>query len=236
MAKHRLDYTEGAVEAAKTVLIELTHLLSEYRDDVVLVGGWIPPLLLTDATETHVGSIDVDLALNHRKLTEAGYQMIGRILDEHGYIQDEAQPFIFRKTVNGLTVQVDFLAGEYGGTGKSRRTQAVLDMRPRKARGCDLASEISPQNVLVKGKSPDGCAMDEVTVRVASLVPFLVMKGMALEDRRKTKDSYDIYFVLRNYPGQKSSLRDANPVSAGKILKPIGTRDEWYSEMLEGRV
>ena len=64
MAKHRLDYTEGAVEAAKTVLIELTHLLSEYRDDIVLVGGWIPPLLLTDATETHVGSIDVDLALN----------------------------------------------------------------------------------------------------------------------------------------------------------------------------
>ena len=35
---------------------------------------------------------------------------------------------------------------------------------------------------------------------------------------------------------QKSSLRDANPVSVGKILKPIGTRDEWYSEMLEGRV
>ncbi len=64
MAKHRLDYTEGAVEAAKTVLIELTHLLSEYRDDIVLVGGWIPPLLLTDATETQVGSIDVDLALN----------------------------------------------------------------------------------------------------------------------------------------------------------------------------
>ena len=35
---------------------------------------------------------------------------------------------------------------------------------------------------------------------------------------------------------QKPSLRDTDPVSVGTILKPIGTRDEWYSETLECRV
>jgi len=35
---------------------------------------------------------------------------------------------------------------------------------------------------------------------------------------------------------QRPSLRETDPVSVGTILKPIGTRDEWYSEMLEGRV
>ena len=35
---------------------------------------------------------------------------------------------------------------------------------------------------------------------------------------------------------RKPSLRDTDPVSVGTILKPIGPRDEWYSEMLEGRV
>jgi hypothetical protein len=35
---------------------------------------------------------------------------------------------------------------------------------------------------------------------------------------------------------RKPSLRDTDPVSVGTILKPIGTRDEWYSEMLEDRV
>ena len=35
---------------------------------------------------------------------------------------------------------------------------------------------------------------------------------------------------------RKPSLRDTDPVSVGTILKPIGTRGEWYSEMLEGRV
>ena len=34
---------------------------------------------------------------------------------------------------------------------------------------------------------------------------------------------------------RKPSLRDTDPVSVGTILKPIGTRGEWYSEMLEGR-
>ncbi len=166
----------------------------------VLVGGWIPELLLAPGAERHVGSIDVDLALNHEGLTEAGYKMIGEILHHHGYEQDARQPFIFRKRVHGQVVQVDFLAGEYGGTGSSHRTQNAMDMRPRKARGCDLAFEIPPEEISLKGKLPDG-ALDEVKVRVASVVPFLVMKGMALEDRRKPKDAYDIYFVLRHYPG-----------------------------------
>jgi len=40
----RRDYTDEAVKAAKSVLIELTHLLGEYRDNIVLIGGWVPEL------------------------------------------------------------------------------------------------------------------------------------------------------------------------------------------------
>ena len=62
-----------------------------------------------------------------------------------GYVQGK-QPFIFHRTVamgdREIIVQVDFLSGEYGGTGKSHRTQRVQDMRPRKARGVDLAFEM----------------------------------------------------------------------------------------------
>lgn len=205
MAGEYLDYTSEAVEAARSALIELTHILGEYRDDMVLVGGWIPELLLPPGEDRHVGSIDVDLALNHKKLTETGYRMIGEMLSRHGYEQDARQPFIFRKRVHGQVVQVDFLAGEYGGTGPGHRTQQALDMHPRKARGCDLAFEIPPQEVPIKGKLPDGI-LDEVSVRVASVVPFLVMKGMALVDRRKPKDAYDIYFVLRHFPGGIDAL------------------------------
>ena len=135
MAGEHLDYTAAAVESARSVLIELTHILGEYREDMVLVGGWTPELLIPRSQERHVGSVDVDIALNHRRLTQAGYRTIGDLLRRHRYVQDRQQPFIFRKTVRGQVVQVDFLAGEYGGTGKSRRTQKAIDMQPRKARG-----------------------------------------------------------------------------------------------------
>ncbi len=33
--------------------------------------------------------------------------------------------------------------------------------------------------------------------------------------------------------GRKPSLRDIEPVSVGRILQPLGTRDQWYDEMRE---
>ncbi len=121
MAVTYKDYSAELVSAAKSVLLELGHLLGEYRDDIVLVGGWVPQLILPQTPKRHVGSIDVDLALNHRHLQEAGYETIQKLLLRRGYEPDPKQPFIFHRTViaNGspINVQIDFLAGEYEGTG-----------------------------------------------------------------------------------------------------------------------
>ncbi|MEO8353240.1 MAG: hypothetical protein ABI680_16045 [Chthoniobacteraceae bacterium] len=32
---------------------------------------------------------------------------------------------------------------------------------------------------------------------------------------------------------RKTSLRDIEPVSIGRILQPLGTREQWYDEMRE---
>ncbi|MBI2605275.1 MAG: nucleotidyl transferase AbiEii/AbiGii toxin family protein [Deltaproteobacteria bacterium] len=202
MGVNRTDYNTEAVAAAKSVLIELVHLLGEYRDHFVVIGGWVPELLLPAATSPHVGSIDVDIALNHRKFAQDGYKMVQEILLSRGYELGK-QPFIFFRPVKLgdriIKVEVDLLAGEYGGTGKNHRTQKVQDVRPRKARGCDLAFELF-REINVEGEIPGG-GTDSVTVRVASIVPFLVMKGMALHDRIKEKDAWDIYYCVKNYPG-----------------------------------
>jgi hypothetical protein len=200
----RRDYTQEAVDAAKSVMLELTHLLGEYRDDIVVIGGWVPDLLFGVAADPHVGSTDVDLALDHRKLGEAGYRTIRQLLEGRGYEQDKRQPFIYHRDVGGIDVEVDLLAGEYAGTGRAHRTQRVQDVLPRKARGCDLAFD-EPTEVRVEGSLPDG-GLDAATVRVASVVPFIVMKGMALVDRLKEKDAYDIYYCVRRYPGGVGAL------------------------------
>ena len=183
-------------------MLELVRILGEYREEIVLVGGWIPSLILPqpdDPSEQHCGSLDVDLALNHQKIPAAGYETIHKLLVGHGYEQMGEQPFQYVRTVGKFRVRVDLLAGEYGGTGKKRRTQRIQDVRPRKARGCDLAFVIGPTNVEIEGKLPDG-AKDRVAVPVASAVPFLVMKAIAMRDRLKRKDAYDIWYLLAHYP------------------------------------
>jgi hypothetical protein len=204
------DYSKDQIAAAKSVLLELVRLLGEYRDDIVVVGGWVPELILPAYPNRHVGTLDVDLALNHAKLREAGYQTIRKLLLKRGYEPHEAQPFIFFRNVpiggGAIKVEVDFLAGEYGGTGRKHRTQRIQDARARKARGCDLAIQM-PTEVRVEGTLPDG-GKDSANVLVASIVPFLVMKGMALHDRLKEKDAWDIYFAMTNYPGGVAALSD----------------------------
>lgn len=206
----KTDYAAAAVAAAKSVLIELVHLLGEYRDEIVVVGGWVPELLIGSESEPHVGTLDVDLALNHRTLSDAGYRTIHKLLVSRGYQQHDEQPFIYYRRVkigsNELVVQVDLLAGEYGGTEKKHRTQKIQDIRPRKARGCDLALELN-REVTLEGELPGG-GRDRVQVRVASIVPFLVMKGMALHDRLSEKDAWDIYYCLKNYPGNLDGLAE----------------------------
>jgi hypothetical protein len=96
----RRDYTAEVVEAAKSVLIELTHLLGEYRDSIVLIGGWVPELLIPQEPRPHVGSMDIDLALNHVNIREEGYKLIEELLTSRGYYQeDDQQPFIFFRDV-----------------------------------------------------------------------------------------------------------------------------------------
>lgn len=48
--------------AARRVLVDVGQVLASFVDCLVVVGGWTPDLLLPDADERHVGSIDVDLA------------------------------------------------------------------------------------------------------------------------------------------------------------------------------
>lgn len=207
----RSEYEAQAVAAARSVLLELTRLLGEYRDQIVLVGGWVPELQFPDAQPRHVGSLDIDLALDHRRFDDPGYKSVRALLESRGYEPDASQPFIFRKKVAAggreVVVQVDLLAGEYEGTGKRNRTQEVQDVRPRKARGCDLALDLA-EALTIKGTLPSG-AEDMAQVRVASVVAFLVMKGMALHDRIKEKDAYDVYFCLKHYPGGVERLAQA---------------------------
>jgi len=217
----KYDYSKKEVDACLSVIVELMTILGEFRDNIVLVGGWIPYFLMENNRHEHVGSLDIDIALDFQKISGDTYKTILQILKRRGY-EEGRQPFIFYRTIpteNGgnIIVEVDLLTGEYGGTGKSHRTQSIQDIRARKARGCDL---VFKQNCLLKisANMPDG-ALNEVTVKIATVIPFLAMKGMCIWDRYKEKDAYDIYFTILHYPGGINELtRIFQPFKSNKLV------------------
>ena len=93
------DYSAEAIAACRAVLIELVHGMGEFRDHLVVVGGWVPALLLPNAPEPYVGTLDVDLALDFQHIPEATYQTVLEALQRRGYRQDARQPFRFLRDV-----------------------------------------------------------------------------------------------------------------------------------------
>ena len=57
--RNEADYSERQTAAAHRVLVDVDQVLASFVDCRVGVGGWTPELLLPDAEEPHVGSIDV---------------------------------------------------------------------------------------------------------------------------------------------------------------------------------
>ncbi|MBM3322651.1 nucleotidyl transferase AbiEii/AbiGii toxin family protein [candidate division WOR-3 bacterium] len=214
------EYPKREVAACRAVMVELFTILGEYRDRIALVGGWVPTFLAPEDADRHTGSLDVDIAVDTSRIDDDAYRTLREELTRHGYEQGD-QPFRFFRTVPApggepVRVEVDFLTGEYGGTAGSHRTQPVQDLRARKARGCDLVFD---HTVVVRltGRMPCG-ERNEVRVRIAGPVPFIVMKGMALYGRKNEKDAYDIYWLVRHYPGGIDALAAAFGPASGNSL------------------
>ncbi len=68
-------------------------------------------------------------------------------------------------------------------------------------------------------KMPDG-ATNEVIIKVADIIPFLVMKGVAIGERYKEKDAYDIYSAILHYPGGIQQLIEVfRPFRSNKLVR-----------------
>lgn len=83
------QYGEREVSACKAVLLELVHLLGELKEDVVIIGGWSPTFLLPQLSEPHIGSLDIDVALNFSRIPDDTYRTILETFRKRGYAQDK---------------------------------------------------------------------------------------------------------------------------------------------------
>ena len=179
--KRAVDYSEGQKMAAYRVLGEIVNLLNEFQDNIRIIGGWVPSLLYPDSG--HIGSIDVDILLDHLQIKRTeSYMTIKRLLEKNGYKRHPRKYFTFVKTINvqgvSYDVDVDFLAGQYGGDSGSK-SKHVDGIKALPATGGNFAFEFPATDVRIEYIREDG-ALDSGHIKVISVVPYLVMKTKAL--------------------------------------------------------
>ena len=229
----KMGFTVEEIEACVMVMRELFLYLKPYRDQMVLIGGWVPYFLLEKygfpgEYDRHVGSLDIDVALDAFSIPETAYKSILEILRDRGFYpkkdtlgRDIPASFLKRVvTENGkeIEVRIDFLAPEYGGTPKKRRHQIIQEILARKGRGTDIV--FNHADIIHLSGSISNGANIELDIKVADAAACFVMKGIALGERTSEKDAYDLYMLARYYKeGPKSVLSELMKLRKHGLMK-----------------
>jgi predicted nucleotidyltransferase len=169
-------------------------------------------LLISEVEEAHVGSIDVDLALEAEKLNDGRYAELLRLLFDTRRYRPGVKSFQLLTDVDlqdgskPIQVEIEFLASNDVNL-KKNKPKLLQDFRILQAEGCGAAFH-APVQIDLAGQTIRG-TNNTVRLRVASLPDFLIMKAYALAGRDKPKDAYDICYCLTYFPGGLETLATA---------------------------
>ena len=200
-------YRSEHVALVRATCLYVATKLGDLMDDLVVVGGLVPSLLidqgeLAEGADPHVGTMDLDVGLAVALLDQGRYRTITDRLRKAGFSQDvneEGNPTRQRwKIERAGKVTVDFLIpptlpGDTGG--KLRDIEA--DFAAIIAPGLHLAFR-DHRRVTLSGRTIMG---EDATrdVWVCGPGAYVVLKALAFGSRGENKDAYDLFYVVRNF-------------------------------------
>lgn len=202
------DYNESLTTASFSALLELAITLKSYKDSIVLVGGWAPYLLIDEYGRNdfkHVGSIDIDFAVNPAEIDPEAYATIVELIEGRGYVNRlnrDGNPIIFSFTksvpspIDGKehAIGVDFLTSAAPDSGKHRHRDVQPGLPARIAGGCELAFSHNIDKEITGVLPGNGEAIEKI--KMLDIAGCIGMKGIVLGERYKEKDAYDLYSVI----------------------------------------
>ena len=193
-------------EQGRLCAIEVLTILAKDLDKLAIVGGWVPELAFPN--EGHIGSLDVDLVLDARKLEPKAYESIRKKLTDSGYHQSAEMSNRFFRNIpdTSIQVKVDLITGEFPEIAADGTHHRIQELTVWKARGVDLAFTFQ-QDVAVEGTLPNG-GHNKVTAKMPIIAAYLCIKAITLSERKKEKDAYDICFCIENYLGGYKKLAE----------------------------
>lgn len=150
--------------------------------------------------DPYIGTLDVDLVVDPISVPDEVYRTIAELLRERGYVQLD-QPFRWLRPVEidgrSIDVEVDLLAPATPRSGTGHRHERIGgEPLARRTEGAELVRSGHVEREIA-GVLPDG-RPQRVSVRVATPAALVILKALAIGQRDKPKDAYDIDYVLRH--------------------------------------
>jgi len=202
------EYSPAAVQLVRCASLYLATKLGDFRDDLVIIGGLVPSLLVPQSEPvagrpTHIGTMDVDLGLAIAILDDKRYHELCTRLRNAGFepdVNDAGQPTNqrWRIETDNQYVTVDFLipptlASDQGGRLRNLEEGFAAVITP----GLDLAFA-DKRLIALDGET---LRHEQATrdVWVCEAGAFTVLKALAFRSRGENKDAYDLVYILQNY-------------------------------------
>ena len=205
--KRASEYKSEQLRLVRDTCLYVATKLGDLMDEVVVVGGLAPSLLidqgkLPEGTSAHVGTMDLDVGLKLALLDERRYLTLTERLRGANFMPDqtdEGRPTRQRWKLSGTaTVTVDFLIPpsrpeDQGGKLRDIESDFAAVIAP----GLMLAFQ-DRRRVRIDGRTIVGeKAAREVWV--CGPGAFVVLKALAFRGRGENKDAYDLYYLVRNF-------------------------------------
>lgn len=212
--RHRSGYGDDELEQVKAACLTVAVTLGAYLDDVCIVGGLVPALLIdgrrddSDGEDRHPGTNDLDIGLALALLDEERYAEIADRLRAEGFEADTNKadrPTLQRWRMGALKVTIDFLMAPPSPQDRPGSVQPLQpDFGVLITPGVELAFE---ERVLVEldGHTLNGERVSRA-IPVCGAAAFVVLKALAFGDRAEPKDAYDLIYVIRHTDGRGDAI------------------------------
>ncbi len=230
-------YSPESTELARQACLYLATKLGDLLDEVVIVGGLVPSLIvpptgLPRGRLPHIGTLDVDIGLGVAILDDQKYHELEERLRGAGFVPDvnsAGKPTSQRRRIatGARSVTVDFLIpptapSDRGGRLRNFEEGFAAVIMP----GLELAFQ-DREEITLTGETLHGEQATRL-IRVCGAGAFTVLKALAFRGRGENKDAYDLIYVLQNYGSgiedvfhRLESLLESPPtLKALEILQP----------------
>ena len=202
-------YADASVELIKATCLQVATVLGNLMDDLVIVGGLVPSLLvdqthLDEGVEPHVGTLDLDVGMSLAVFDDEHYQAITERLRSAEFEPDvnaKGNPVMQRWLHREhRKITIDFLIPpSYKDDRGGRIRKLQKDFGAIIAPGLELAFKnfevITIDGFTLKGER----AAREV--KVCGAGAYVALKALTFRGRGENKDAYDLYYLIRNYGG-----------------------------------